>query len=74
MWRKGVVFLRKIFENSSLIEKTISKPSVKNSKFFIIRDDELKLLDSETLKENDIILAITTSELSPKIKIWIYEL
>jgi trk system potassium uptake protein TrkA len=71
---KGIVFLRKIFKNSSLIGKNISRPFVKNSKFFIIRDNELKLLDSETLKEDDIILAIAISELSSKVKIWIYEL
>jgi trk system potassium uptake protein TrkA len=71
---KGVIFIRKIFENSVLIEKSINKPSMKNSKFYIIRDDELRVFGNEVLQKDDIILAITESELSPKIKTWIYEL
>lgn len=71
---KGVVFLRKIFENSKLIGKNLSNPSIPESRFYLIRGEKMELLDEIVLEENDIVIAITLTENMPKVKTWIYEL
>jgi len=71
---KGVIYLRKIFENSKLIGKTIKNPNYENSSFFMIRDGKLELLVKDELKELDVVVAICDMQISSKVKLWIYEL
>ena len=71
---KGVVFLRKIFENSPLIGEEIKKVEVEGTNCFIIRDDKIFSLDKAVLQQDDIVIAMTDEANSPKVKLWIYEL
>jgi trk system potassium uptake protein TrkA len=72
---KAIVFMRKIFKNSHLINKTIKPLKEKETKVYFLRDEELFAFDTKlTLKENDVIVTFTTSKRSPKIKQWIYGL
>jgi trk system potassium uptake protein TrkA len=73
---KASVYMRKIFPNSHLINKTI-KP-IKNSDnilLFFIRDNNLELFNSKiTLKENDLIVIFCHNQHCINIENWIYEL
>jgi len=71
---KGVLYLRKIFENSKLIGKDIELPKYDKTDFFILRGGEILILDEISLQEDDIIVVISDMELSSKVKFWIYEL
>jgi len=71
---KGVIFLRKIFENSKLIEKTIKPPKLR-SKTFMIREGEILPIDDQVvIQSDDIVVAISDIDELEKIKLWIYEL
>jgi trk system potassium uptake protein TrkA len=72
---KAIVLVRKIFTNSKLINKKIKPIKDKDTKIFLIRDEELIKIDEKiALKQNDIITAFTIAKKSPKIKQWIYGL
>jgi len=71
---KGVLYLRKIFENSKLIGKTIKNPKYEDTRFFLIRNGSVFLLESEVLEESDVLVGVCSIEKSAKVKLWIYEL
>jgi len=71
---KGVLYLRKIFENSKLIGKSIKSPNFDEATFFLIRDEKMQPLEKEELKEADVIVAVSHIDMSSKVKLWIYEL
>ncbi len=72
---KAVVFMRKIFKDSSLIDKKIKPLSYENIKIAYIRDEKLYRMEEKiNLKENDIIVGFTTAHKSAKLKQWIYGL
>jgi trk system potassium uptake protein TrkA len=72
---KAVVFMRKIFPNSKLINKKIKPPKVNNSNIFYIRENKFYPFDEKiTLFENDLLIAFSNTQNSTKIKQWIYEL
>ena len=71
---KGILFLRKIFENSKLIGTRIKDPNLEKAKFFIIREGKIQFLLDTTLQEGDVLVAISDMEISSKVKLWIYEL
>ena len=72
---KAVVFMRKIFPNSKLINKKIKPIKTKNSNIFYLRDEKLYPFNEKViLLENDSIVAFSKANESTKIKQWIYEL
>jgi len=72
---KAIVFMRKIFPNSKLINKKIKPIKTQNSNIFYLRDEELYPFDEKViLLENDSIVAFSKVKESAKIKQWIYEL
>lgn len=67
--------MRKIYSNSRLIGKKIKMLKSQDTLQFYIRDEKLyPLLESLVVRENDIIIAFSTTDNSPKVKQWIYEL
>jgi trk system potassium uptake protein TrkA len=71
----AVVFMRKIFPNSRLINKKTKPPKVDNSNIFYIRENKFYNFDEKiTLFENDLLIAFSNTQNSTKIKQWIYEL
>ncbi len=70
---RGVVFVRKIFPNSILIGKKISRPKIEG-KLFIVKDGIKELSEQETLKEGDVIVFFTYSKYEEEVKNWIYNL
>ena len=72
---KGVIFMRKIFSGSKLINSKIKPCKVKESIIFYMRDENMHFLNEKLiLQENDLILTFCTSAESAKVKQWIYEL
>jgi trk system potassium uptake protein TrkA len=72
---KAVVYMRKIFPFSSLIEKEIKPIKAQESKLFYIRDDKLfDFSEKIILQEDDLIVIFSTLKESSKVKQWIYEL
>lgn len=72
---QGIAMMRQIFSNSRLIGKKIKMLKSKDTLIFYIREEKLyPLIDSLIVRENDIIIAFSTTENSPKVKQWIYEL
>lgn len=73
---KAVVFMRKIFNKSTLINKTI-KPikDTKQTLIFYVKDNKLNIFNSKiVLQENDLIIVFCRSIDSAKMQKWIYEL
>jgi len=72
---KGVVFMRKIFPSSKLINKSIKPLSLKDASVFYIRDNRMYSFHEKIiLQENDLIVLFCASKSSAKAKVWIYEL
>ena len=72
---KGLVYIRKIFPNSKLIDKKIKPIKVEKSKLFYIRDNKLlEFKEKLILQESDLIIVFSLNKESPKAKQWIYEL
>jgi len=72
---KAVVFMRKIFPNSKLINRKIKPLKANNSNIFYIRENKFYPFDEKiTLFENDLLIAFSNTQNSTKIKQWIYEL
>ena len=72
---KAVVFMRKVFHSSGLVNKKIKPLSVSKSRLFYMRNEQLLILDEKiVLEENDLIIAFSETKESSKVKQWIYEL
>ena len=72
---RGVIFMRKIFEEPKLFGKTIRPPRVQHTKTFYIRNGVmLPLVQKLLLQKEDLLVVFTTQAQSPKMKQWIYEL
>ena len=72
---KANIYLRKIFHDSPLISKNIAAFKEHQSVAYLLRDEVLYLLDKPMpAKEGDMIIVFCTSEISPKVKRWIYGL
>ncbi|ADN08101.1 NAD-binding protein [Sulfurimonas autotrophica] len=72
---KAVVFMRKVFPSSKLIDKVIKPLHVKESGVFYIRENVMHSLKEKIkLQENDLIVAFSAVKISSKVKEWIYEL
>jgi len=72
---KAVVFMRKVFANSKLVNKKIKALKNKDTKLLLIKEEEISTFESKvTLGEGDLIVAFTTAKESPKVKQWIYGL
>jgi len=72
---KAVVFMRKVFENSHLIEKKIKPMKSNNAALFYMRDEKMYVFNEKIIVEkDDLILAFCTTKESMKVKQWIYEL
>ncbi|MRI57900.1 MAG: potassium transporter [Epsilonproteobacteria bacterium] len=71
---RGALFVRKIFEGSKLIERTVKPPNVLG-RYFIQRGDEIVTLHKNALlRQGDIIVAFTLSLYEEEIKRWIENL
>ena len=69
---KAIVFMRKVFKSSTLIDKTIKPISLKESIILYKRDNEMiKLEDKIKLKEEDLIISFATANESYTIEKWI---
>jgi trk system potassium uptake protein TrkA len=72
---KALVYMRKIFPKSVLINKYIKPISVNESQIFYIRNNNLIEFEEKTiLQEFDLVIVFCTSKESSKVKQWIYEL
>jgi len=72
---KGILFMRKIFSNSKLINKTIQAPNSFDGLIFYIRNDDIFNLNSSLLLEkDDLIVIFVKSKIGSDIKKWLYEL
>ncbi|SFV66527.1 Trk system potassium uptake protein TrkA [hydrothermal vent metagenome] len=72
---KAIIFMRKIFQSSGLVEKKIKPLSTKKSALFYIRQEIIyPLTEKIVLQENDLIIAFSPTKESAKVKQWIYEL
>jgi len=72
---KAVIFIRKIFSNSKLIDKKVKPIKTTNANLFYLRDENLyHFNDKVTLIEGDCIVAFSNAKDSAKVKQWIYEL
>jgi len=72
---KAVVFMRKVFHSSGLVNKKIKPLSVSRSRLFYMRNEQLFTLNEKiVLEENDLIIAFSETKESAKVKQWIYEL
>ncbi|MEO1954529.1 MAG: NAD-binding protein [Campylobacterales bacterium] len=70
------VYMRKIFQNSTLIDKRL-KPikTMQDTLVFYMQDMQLKVFDDKTtLKEDDLIIAFCLQKDASKVQKWIYEL
>ena len=72
---KALVFMRKIFPNSKLIDKKAKHFKIKKSSFFYIRDGVINTFEQKiVLKEEDILVVFCTTKESSKVEQWIYGL
>lgn len=72
---KAIVFMRKIFTTSNLINKSIKSIKLEQSIIFCMQNKKLTKFDENIiLKEDDLIIAFCTTQDSTKVKQWIYEL
>jgi len=72
---KAIIFMRKIFQSSGLVEKKIKPLSTEKSALFYMRQEMIYSLDEKiVLQENDLIIAFSPTKESAKVKQWIYEL
>ncbi|QOP44820.1 NAD-binding protein [Sulfurimonas paralvinellae] len=72
---RAVVFMRKVFRSSGLVNKKVKSLSVAKSKLFYMRNEQLYLFNENiVLQEDDLVVAFCTVRESAKVKQWIYEL
>jgi trk system potassium uptake protein TrkA len=72
---KATVFMRKVFRSSGLVKKKVKSLSVKKSRLFYMRNEEMFPFNEKiVLEENDLIIAFSELKESAKVKQWIYEL
>jgi len=72
---KAIIFMRKIFQSSGLVEKKIKPLSTEKSALFYVRQETIyPLTEKIVLQENDLIIAFSPTKESAKVKQWIYEL
>ena len=72
---KALVFMRKVFVSSGLVQKKIKPLKMKNAALFYMHEEKMYSLNEKIiLQENDLILAFCTTKESTKVKQWIYEL
>jgi trk system potassium uptake protein TrkA len=72
---KGVVFLRKIYPNSSLIDKKIKALNVEESLFYQLSNEKLYTQEElMPIKEGDTIIVFGKTENEDEIQKWIYSL
>ena len=72
---KALIYMRKIFPSSKLIDKKIKPINVKESKIYYMRDNILSLFSQKIIfQEDDLIIIFCTPKESAKVKQWIYEL
>ena len=72
---KAVIFMRKVFRSSGLVNKKVKPFSVAKSRIFYMRDEHVYPLDEKIiLEENDLIVGFCGVKESAKVKQWIYEL
>ncbi len=71
---KATLFMRKVFYTSGLVGKKI-KPINADATFLLIRNSQIiELTTKVVLEVDDTIVAFATSQASPKVKQWMYEL
>ncbi len=72
---KAVIFMRKVFRSSGLVNKKVKPLSVAKSRLFYMRDEQIFPLDEKIiLQEDDLVIAFCGTRESAKVKQWIYEL
>jgi len=72
---RGTIFIRKIFPNSHLINKTIKPPAFKNTICFYLRFNQIYPFNQKLeIKIDDIVIIFTKSYLEESVKNWIYNL
>ncbi|WP_457746867.1 NAD-binding protein [Sulfurimonas sp.] len=72
---KAMIFMRKIFRSSGLVQKNIKPLNSESVQLFYMRNEVLYILNEKTtLQENDLIVAFSQEQESPKVKQWIYGL
>ena len=71
---KAIVYMRKIFQNSHLINKTIKYKTIKNTSILFLRDNILiKFNKNIILQQDDVIVVFTLINYDDIAKKWIYE-
>jgi trk system potassium uptake protein TrkA len=71
----GVLFMRKIYPNSPLIDKKIKKTVLKNSGVIISRDEKLYTIDKiQRLQKGDVIVLYGSAKNKEEMQKWIYSL
>ena len=72
---KAIIFMRKIFQSSGLVDKKIKSLSTEKSALFYMRQNIVyPLTEKMILQENDLIIAFSPTKESTKVKQWIYGL
>ena len=72
---KAIIFMRKIFQSSCLIEKKIKPLSTEKSALFYMRQEIVyPLTEKIVLQENDLIIVFSPTKESARVKEWIYGL
>ena len=72
---KAIVYMRKIFKNSMLIDKQVKPTKLKNASIFYIRDEIIYLFNEKlVLQEDDLIVSFCEAKSSLGVRTWLYEL
>lgn len=72
---KANVFMRKVFASSKFISKKLKPLDTTQSNIYYLRDEKIyPFVEKIQLQEHDIIVAFCSTNESPKVKHWIYEL
>ena len=71
----GVLFMRKVYPNSKLIDKPIKPKDIKNTKILITRDDTIyDAKELNSFKQDDIIVVAGDISKQEEMQKWIYSL
>jgi len=72
---QALLFMRKIYFNSELIDHTVHAPKIKDVLVLVVRDESMHMTDEiNRFKEGDIIVVFGDTEKEEKIQKWIYTL
>jgi trk system potassium uptake protein TrkA len=72
---EGVLFMRKIYPNSPLIDKKINKHTIKNSGVVISREERLyDITQIDRLQKDDVIVLFGNAKNKEEMQKWIYSL